>query len=74
MMEETMQASPNTVHCQEIPRFQREIHSPNLQLPKTFDSTFFIKPTLVAICLADFISFRHTICLLLHSFPSSRQK
>lgn len=28
----------------------------------------------MAICLADFISFRHTICLLLHSFPSSSQK
>lgn len=41
MMEETMPASPNTVHCQEIPRFQREIYSHNLQLPKTFDSNFF---------------------------------
>lgn len=42
-MLETMPASPNTVHCHEIPRFQREIYSPNLQLPKTFDSNFFTK-------------------------------
>lgn len=81
------QAHTLTVHCKQIPRFQRDFPFPTLtaaqreesqSLPN--DSMYFTEQPHLSqprlsqpprqIITADFISFKNTVCLLLHSFPS----